>query len=221
VVAYRGDADEADDGPDEVSDAAATRLADAAEPDPTGRAALAQALLLFEGTLRLPFPPVPEALAEQVRILAPGAIGTRDPPPDLATSQAFLADLTGGGTSTPAASYIVAACHEPGLGRRTVLYALVLDPVALYLRLPIASVYAPDQDSMRARIDHAFGLCADLIATVTDPGQMSPTPRGERLIAIDAPPDERCLGRLIPGQPPVLEPSDDPLAELLAILGRA
>ena len=200
-----------DEEPDEdVSDVAAAAIAAEAAPPPSGEAALGQALLLFEDGLGLPMPPVPRELAGGVRVLGPGFVGTREDALVAGGPDWFLADLAG-----RPADYLVAGFGGHGLNSRHVHYALALGPLAVFVQIRAGGVHG-DPDLARARVERAFTACADLIEAAAE---RSPLPPGERLVAVEIPhDDDRRLGRVGPGGV-VLEPSEDPLAEMLAILG--
>ena len=211
MVASRSPAAADDEEPDEeVSDEAAATLATstAADGAPTGAAALGQALLLFEDGLGLPLPPVPRELAGGVRVLGPGFVGTREDVDVAGGPEWFLADL-----ATRPADYLVAGFGGHGLNSHHVHYVLALGPVAAFVQVRAGGAYG-DLDLDRARVGRAFSLCADLIEAAGH----SPLPPGERLVAVVVGPDDRRLGRVGPRGVEV-EPSEDPLAEMLAVLG--
>lgn len=162
------------EGIDEAAlDALASELADAGHP--TGEAALAQMLLLFEDW-GLAFPPVPGDLAPALRVLGPGLLGTREGVPSPYDLDWFLADL-----ANDPDDYLVVGHAGHGVNSWAMHYHLVHGPLALLLQVPWGGAYA-NEEAAAAAVGAAFADARELLAAADALG-LAPD---ERLVVVES-----------------------------------
>jgi len=128
----------------------------------------------------LPFPPLPQALAERLQAFGNSVFTTRELDYGPYGLEAFSGSLLAG---EPTDDYAVLGFDGHGINSWAVHYYLVQGPIALFIQIEWGGAYT-DADEARQRVQTAFEWAGALQPALDAAASQGKIPAGTRLAAV-------------------------------------